>query len=54
MLDQRVHDQTTHLNKKYKRRTMDYEELHQVVIEMRSQMSGTCIPPNWPHSLDDD
>jgi hypothetical protein len=28
MLDQRVQDQTTHLNDKYERLTADYEELH--------------------------
>jgi hypothetical protein len=39
MLDQQVHDQTTHLNKKYKRLTSDYQELCQVVMEMRSNMS---------------
>jgi hypothetical protein len=46
MLDKRVHDRTTYLNEKYKRLTMDYEELRQVVMEMRSQMSDTCAPPN--------
>jgi len=39
ILDQQVHDQMTHLNKKYKRLTSDYQELCQVVMEMRSNMS---------------
>jgi len=23
-------------------------------MEMRSQMSDSCAPPNWPHGLGDD
>jgi hypothetical protein len=44
MLDQRVHDQTTHLNKKYERLTADYKELRRVVMKIRSQISSTCAP----------
>ena len=36
MLDQRVQDWTTHLNEKYERLTVDYEELYRVVMKMRS------------------
>ena len=41
MVDQRVQDQTTHLNDKYERFTTDYEELCQFVMEM----SGSCASP---------
>jgi hypothetical protein len=44
MLDQRVQDQTTHLNEKYERLTVDYEELHRMVMKIRSQISSTCVP----------
>ena len=44
MLDQRVHDQTTHLNEKYERLTADYKELRRVVMKIRSQISSTCAP----------
>jgi hypothetical protein len=49
ILDQRVQDQTIHLNEKYKRFTADYEELCRVVMEIRSRMSGLCALPSWPH-----
>jgi len=52
MLDHRVQDQTTHLNEKYERLTMDYEELRQVVMKMRSHMGHPCAP-YWPHGLGD-
>jgi nitrate/nitrite-specific signal transduction histidine kinase len=44
MLDQRVQDRTTHLNEKYERLTVDYKKLRRVVMEIRSQISGTCAP----------
>jgi hypothetical protein len=44
MLDQRVYDQTTLLNEKYKRLTTDYKELCRVVMEMRSHMGDLCAP----------
>jgi hypothetical protein len=47
MLDQRAQDQTTHLNDKYERLTANYEELHRLVMEIRSQMGGSRAPPNW-------
>ena len=52
ILDRRVHDQMTYLNKKYKRLIVDYEELCRVVMEMRSHMGGPCAPPYWPHGPD--
>jgi len=36
---------TTHLTEKYERLSTDYEQLHQMVMEMRSHMGGTCAPP---------
>jgi hypothetical protein len=41
---------TTHLNDKYERLIVVYEELHQLVVEMRSEMGGSCAPPNWLYS----
>jgi len=33
---------------------MDYEELHQMITNMRSQMGGTCVLPYWPNGPRDD
>jgi len=52
MLDQRVQDRMTNLNEKYKRPNADYEELHRVVMKMRSHMGGPYAPPYWPHGPD--
>jgi hypothetical protein len=46
MLDQRVHDRMTHLNEKYEQLIIDYEELRRMIMEMRSQMGGSCAPSN--------
>jgi hypothetical protein len=46
ILDQRVQAWTTHLNEKCKRLTADYEELCRLIIEMRSQIGGTCATLN--------
>jgi DNA-directed RNA polymerase subunit L len=54
MLDQRVKARTTHLNEKFERLVDDYEELRRLVLEMRSQMDGTCAPHNWRHGPDYD
>jgi hypothetical protein len=35
---------TAHLIKKYKQLSTNYEQLRQMVIDMISQMSGTCAP----------
>jgi hypothetical protein len=44
----------SHLNEKYEQLSADYEELRQVVMEMRSQMGGTCASLYWPHIPGDD
>jgi len=44
MLDQRVQHQTSHLNEKYEWFIVDYEEFHQVVMDMRSHMCDPCAP----------
>jgi hypothetical protein len=54
MLDQRVQDQMTDLNEKYERLTTKYDELHRVVMVMRSHMSGPYVCPYWPHGPSDD
>jgi len=33
---------TTHLTEKYERLSADYEQLRQMIMDMRSQMGGTC------------
>jgi len=53
ILNQRVHDRTTNLNKKYKQFIADYEEPRWMVIKMTSHMGDPCAPPYWPHNLDD-
>jgi hypothetical protein len=53
ILDQRVQDMTTYLNKKYERLIVDYEELCLVVMKIRSHMGGPCAP-YWPHDLGND
>jgi hypothetical protein len=47
MLDQQVEAHMAHLNEKFERFTNDYEELHRLVMEMRSQMNDICAPSNW-------
>ena len=33
---------------------MDYKELRRMVIDMKSQISGTCPPSHWPLGPEDD
>jgi hypothetical protein len=40
-----LQQQTIHLTEKYERVSADCEELRWMVIDMRSQMGGTCVPP---------
>ena len=54
LLDQWVQERTAHLNEKYEWLSVDYEELLRMVIDIRSQMSGTCAPPYWPYNPWDD
>jgi len=44
----------TYLNEKYERLSVDYEKLLRMVIDIRSQMGGTCAPPYWPYNPWDD
>jgi hypothetical protein len=44
MLDQQVEAHMAHLNEKFERFTNDYEELHRLVMEMRSQMNDIWHP----------
>ena len=44
LLDQGVQERMTHLNEKYERCSMDYEELLLMVMDIRSQMGGVCVP----------
>jgi hypothetical protein len=53
LLDQGVQEHTTHLNEKYKQFSTDYEELYRMVMDMKSQVGGTCVPSYWPHSPGD-
>ena len=38
-----------HLIEKYERLSADYEQLRQMVMDMRSQMGGMSAPPFWPY-----
>jgi hypothetical protein len=46
-----LQEHTAHLTEKYERISADYEELRQVVMDMRLQMSGTCTFSFWPYGL---
>jgi hypothetical protein len=39
-----LQQQMTHLTKKYKQLSVDYEQLRQMVMDTRSQLGGTCAP----------
>jgi hypothetical protein len=49
-----LQEHTAHLTEKYEIISADYEELRQVIMDMRSQMSGTCVPLFWPYSPGND
>jgi hypothetical protein len=49
ILDQRVQARTTYLDADYEQLSTEMTELLWLVMEMRSQMSGTCAPPYWPY-----
>jgi hypothetical protein len=37
----------TILTEQYHQLSVDYEQLRQMVMDMKSQMGGTCVPPFW-------
>ena len=39
----------THLTKKYKTLSANYEQLRQMVMNMTSQSGDTCVPRFWPY-----
>jgi hypothetical protein len=43
LLDQGVEEHTTHLHEKYKRRSADYEELHLMIMSIKSYIDGWYI-----------
>jgi hypothetical protein len=45
---------TAHLTEKYERLSTDYEQLHQMVMDMRSQIGGTCEPSFWSYGSRND
>jgi len=44
----------THLIEKYEQLSVDYKQLYQIVMNMRSHISGTYVPPFWPYGTDND
>ena len=40
---------TTHLTKKYEQLSVNYEQFHQMVMNMTSQSGDTYAPPFWPY-----
>jgi hypothetical protein len=54
LLDRRVQDQMAYFYNKYEQLTADYEKIYWLVMEMRSQISGSCASSNWPHDPSDD
>ena len=49
ILDQWVQARTTYIDADYEQLSTEMTELLWLVMEMRSQMSGTCAPPYWPY-----
>jgi len=45
---------TAHLTEKYEQPSADYEQLYQMVMDMRSQMGGTCTPLFWSYGFEND
>jgi hypothetical protein len=45
---------TTYLTEKYEQLSADYEQRRQMVIDIRSQMSGTCASPFCPYGPEND
>jgi len=45
---------TYDLNENYELFPTNYKELCQMNMDMRSQMSGTCVPFYWPYSPGND
>jgi hypothetical protein len=41
---------TTHLTEKYERLSANYEQLRQMVMDIRSHMGDTCAPYFWSFS----
>jgi hypothetical protein len=39
-----LQEHTAHLIEKYELLSVNYEELYRMVMDMRSQMGGTCVP----------
>lgn len=54
LLDQEVKEYLVHLNEKHEQLSVNFKELCQIVMDMRSQISGTCAPSYWPHVSRDD
>jgi len=54
ILDQRVQVRTTYLAANYERLSAKKAKLHQLIMEMRSQMSGICAPFYLPHGPSED
>ena len=46
--------QTTHLTEQYQQLSADYEQFHQMVMDMRSQIGGTCVPLCWLYDSGND
>jgi hypothetical protein len=45
---------TAHLTEQYERLLSDYEQLRQMIMDMRSQMGGTCAPSFWQYGPGND
>jgi hypothetical protein len=45
---------TAHLTEKYEQLSADYEQLRQMIMDMRSQMGGTCTPLFWSYGFRND
>ena len=43
-----LQEHTAHLTEKYERLSANYKELYRMVMDMRSHMGGTCMPPFSP------
>ena len=54
VLNQRVEAHAAHIAAQTKRLTVEMLDLRRLYIELKSQIGGTCAPPDWSHGPNED
>jgi hypothetical protein len=54
VLNQRVEAHAALIADKKKRLTVEMLDLRRLYIELKSQIGGTCAPPDWSHGPNED